>query len=859
MADESIGGVSVKISGDASGLQADFAAAQTAAQAAGQGVAAAFNASAGSIKAAQEAVKLATANMAEAAAAFGPAAAAGNQVAIQALAQYQGELAAAKAQLDGFAVAERTAAVSTEVHTAALSHQVTQLQAVSGLLRVSEGAGAFRAAEKFLTIIPGIASFAQAIFPVVGLIALGEAAYRAYEKFDPLVKATKALEENTKKTGAEFGQLEGRLNALNVERITLLYGKLAGMKAAELYPELLAKRDQEDFDDTGRKIEETTVKMNRLAVLGRLLSAAGVPGLGKVAGHFEEADSRIRDAERQTQAVQKLKTEENQAKAENDRLKLQKQTAEESAQLQLAVIANKISANSRQETSDKKQAELVIAAAHEEQLARIAAIEDPHARAIQLAQEEARVAKQKADTISAIEAESARRHIQLLNQKAAQEGIGKDALPAQAARTAVRGEISGVEAQAAEQRLELYGRAAAAEARIDVTRATQQREVNQQWDEQVRKGFETLDKEWKQALTRGENYAARQAEQMVRVSEIAAKGAGVTNAAGIEAQKLASERAYGIEVGHTRNERIAHMRELASFDDRERQAKVAGLQAELLIAQQAADEGDSKEKVARIQEQINALTLEGANKAYAEETKILQLKERESLRGQIKAEGQRIPSSLGGALASGVVSGHNIGQQIAQSLRGIGQQMLGTVFTKLISTMLTQIATTIGLTAATTTNAGVTSLHAGVMVSHMAVMLGHAVVMVANTIATIANTIVTIILSTIEAIKALFGFADGGSPPVGVPSIVGERGPELFIPSQSGVIVPNHQLKGYADGAGLSLLSGSTYSSSNDSSTGDLHFHAHGINNPDQFIDHVMRKLPERVKSRNPQFSPYAR
>jgi len=29
------------------------------------------------------------------------------------------------------------------------------------------------------------------------------------------------------------------------------------------------------------------------------------------------------------------------------------------------------------------------------------------------------------------------------------------------------------------------------------------------------------------------------------------------------------------------------------------------------------------------------------------------------------------------------------------------------------------------------------------------------------------------------------GFADGGSPPVGVPSIVGERGPELFIPSTS--------------------------------------------------------------------------
>jgi len=40
------------------------------------------------------------------------------------------------------------------------------------------------------------------------------------------------------------------------------------------------------------------------------------------------------------------------------------------------------------------------------------------------------------------------------------------------------------------------------------------------------------------------------------------------------------------------------------------------------------------------------------------------------------------------------------------------------------------------------------------------------------------------------------GFANGGRPPVGKPSIVGERGPELFVPSTSGTIVPNHQLGG---------------------------------------------------------------
>jgi len=39
-------------------------------------------------------------------------------------------------------------------------------------------------------------------------------------------------------------------------------------------------------------------------------------------------------------------------------------------------------------------------------------------------------------------------------------------------------------------------------------------------------------------------------------------------------------------------------------------------------------------------------------------------------------------------------------------------------------------------------------------------------------------------------------FADGGRPPVGKASIVGEKGPELFIPSTAGTIIPNNKLGG---------------------------------------------------------------
>jgi hypothetical protein len=47
----------------------------------------------------------------------------------------------------------------------------------------------------------------------------------------------------------------------------------------------------------------------------------------------------------------------------------------------------------------------------------------------------------------------------------------------------------------------------------------------------------------------------------------------------------------------------------------------------------------------------------------------------------------------------------------------------------------------------------------------------------------------------------ILGFANGGRPPVGRPSIVGERGPELFVPSTAGTIIPNHQLSGGSSGS----------------------------------------------------------
>ena len=47
-----------------------------------------------------------------------------------------------------------------------------------------------------------------------------------------------------------------------------------------------------------------------------------------------------------------------------------------------------------------------------------------------------------------------------------------------------------------------------------------------------------------------------------------------------------------------------------------------------------------------------------------------------------------------------------------------------------------------------------------------------------------------------KGLKKISPFADGGRPPLNQPSIVGERGPELFVPDSAGTIVPNEMLGG---------------------------------------------------------------
>lgn len=84
----------------------------------------------------------------------------------------------------------------------------------------------------------------------------------------------------------------------------------------------------------------------------------------------------------------------------------------------------------------------------------------------------------------------------------------------------------------------------------------------------------------------------------------------------------------------------------------------------------------------------------------------------------------------------------------------------------------------------------------------------------------------------------IHGFADGGRPPVGQLSLVGERGPELFIPDQSGTIINHDQT--------VNLLRGASHNSGGSGGAvmggvGKSNISVYGFTDPDQMAEHLQR------------------
>ena len=110
----------------------------------------------------------------------------------------------------------------------ASSHATTEIQAVSGTLRTLDGNGGIRAAERFLTMIPGLGPALQAAFPLVGILALTEVIERAVGHFSRMSEEEKKAAEEAKKIADEVHRINEETSRINTKIFEELFGKTAG-------------------------------------------------------------------------------------------------------------------------------------------------------------------------------------------------------------------------------------------------------------------------------------------------------------------------------------------------------------------------------------------------------------------------------------------------------------------------------------------------------------------------------------------------------------------------------------------------------------------------------------------------------
>jgi len=748
---ETIGGVAVQIAGDVSQLNAVLGNAVSIAGVAGGKVASAFN--------------------------TGAAATSEFSAATETAAAAEGEFAGA-----------------TEIANAALGHQVSQLQATSGAIRTALGEQSIRAAERFLTMIPGLGAALQVAFPVIGAVALFEAISRVVGKSEDLKAALKEQETQAEATNKADEELVRTLDRIGVAGIGRQFG---GAAEATAQANLLKAQAQ----DVGNEILgiESKIRGLKAQTTGKLI---GGPSADVVAAQVAAEEEKINQALDKQQGLY--------AQAGQAALEAGQKRQTEAGQLSSAQIAQQESVNAHLAALNKAYSDESIEQAHSAVQLQIAAMHDREAAAVATAAEELRMAQANEAAITADHRANVQRRIAEIKAGGAAEAAGKAQPEQQRIATQTQTKIGDYQAEVDAQTLAAHAETAKAQSALNIAQADRSRQVAEQLATTWERSYDAITAAAKKTQDEVDAGVERQIAANARVMEVQEKSAGALNESKIQAQEIAIEGQYGSEVAHTLSQQIAYMNAIAALDSQARQAKIAGLQAELQVAETLDEQSRDLVKIATLKGQIAQLSQADANASQQAANAAAKEALNKSAGGQLAASINKAPEQLAGALAGGIVDGKNIGKDIRESLKGIGKEMLGEVFTGLITALL------------------------------------------GNTISTIANTAGIDLNNTLLMIKSFLGFAGGTDSAPGGMALVGEKGPEIVNLPRGSQVIPNHAIKGYANGTSYSSTAFQT-------GTTNLHFHAHGMSNPDQFVEHVMRKLPDKLKARSPQFGPYSR
>ena len=601
------------------------------------------------------------------------------------------------------------------------------------------------------------------------------------------------------------------------------------------------------------------------------------------------------DLERQKLEIQN-RSDNAKKQARNEALEAQRSAASEQAGQALASLQLEISANEQRAGYARTLAEQEVEAAHETRAAKIAAIEDPRDRNRAEAAEAITLAEAKRTALEAVDQQYLNSYLALLARKKALEAQGKTPAAAAEAQSGVTGESQAASSRAAEAFLRLDGEVN--KAKVNATTVNAAEDRKQAADDA--KSAEERARTWQE-------YHDKVADSQRRITEIQEKSGGQQAGTRIQGQIIAAQGNAALGGAQTPQQQIAQMQQIAALEAEQRDLKLQAAQAEQRTAEAAAqeafdagdiskalrDSADAATKKAAAEE----LSLENANADLQVQYKIAEAIQAQNLAHQIGAElttaANQVPGAIGGGIAAGVFNsgkkGEDVGQQIEKSLKNVGQQLFGS----LITTAIKQLISTIGLNTAGLAilralglqQAQATAANTAGLIYGPPVIQANTVADAANTTATTANTAALVALTAalvgeqavsaaksiiggilgvlgsiipgggaIEAVSSSVHYASGGRPTPGVPLLIGknvaENGTEMWIPDSGGRILPAGSFGG---ASGLPAVSGPSASGS--LSVGEMHFHAHGMTNPKEFVRQVVREIPNFLKSAGPQFA----
>lgn len=929
MADtESIGGVSVAITGDASGLGPAFTAAQSQAQAAGTAIASSFNtAAASSNQLTSEINRLILAIQQEGAA---------SDLAMQ-----------------------RNLAMSrslTQFGQAADGAHVNTRFLVFGLKDLAEGRGTFAMAE-----LVNVVSRLGPVFigAAAGLAVMAIPLLSAIIKTKELTDAEKELADATQASDDAFAHTERTLTELTVKEVSASGGVVLGKNAEITAMQQRLARIKTDIQDAADKIPE--------------IAAAGAGSIKNYVPIISESHSQatIAKIKAQGQVVKDLAEHYRELQGQIDAATgkdLPRLQAQQSGALSAAQVALREEQLKHQSELNKVYSDEEITQARDAANQRIAAMTGEYDRVVATGVAEVEEAKARQRAITNALADEIPPRIALARAAGAAEQAGKSRPEQERIGVQTQTKVEGIQAGADKQTTDAQANVVAAQQKAAVSLI----ELNERLTATLRAGslsaYEDILKTTREVTSEQQKQITTMTEELLREQEGRAAIAQASGKAQGEVAAAQLKANYQLQGVHTLQQEISYRQQLAAIQQQEYASELSALQAKLAAAEGLADETDKSRQVLEIQKQIVALKGQSQAANITAQGQVQGLQNQEDplyeIVQDLKASLAQLPNSIGDALAKGLFThgkNESEGKEIRQALQGIGQQLLGKAFSQLIQTIIVQsglqaafnalfptvqtpaTAATIANTAALIANTAAVSTSGGAsaaggiaggvgsaagtagaaaatggasliapiiggiisgVISAAATFIGDAGIIKAvnattaavlslhQTVATGSATNgssqpslaapsqsiggqtaaslftaltgagaldVNVVSISPIAIGAgflhMFGFASGTNSAPGGMAMVGEKGPEIMYVPRGAQIVPNHKIKGYADGVGYS----GSVSSSSSQSYGDMHFHAHGMSNPDQFIDHVMRKLPDRLKTRSSSFSPYSK